>query len=143
VEPLRDRPQTAGEIIQQTLQTIDHIRAQGKTPVIYTSRQELAFATIQARLDFGVQVSQLLMQIVQQLPTDIGFLVSKGGITSNDVLSVGLRLTAVRLLGQIIPGCSLVTTDADHPRFPSLPVVLFPGNVGDAQGLVTTYQRLA
>ena len=143
VEQLRDRPQSAGEIIQQTLQNIDQIRAQGQTPVIYTSRQELAFATIQARLDFGVQVSQLLMQIVQQLPTDIGFLISKGGITSNDVLSVGLQLTAVRLLGQIIPGCSLVTTNTDHSRFPSLPVVLFPGNVGDTQGLVTAYQRLA
>jgi len=143
VEQLRDQPQSAGEIIKQTLQTIDQIRDQGKTPVIYTSRQELTFATIQVRLDFGVQVSQLLMQIVQQLPTDIGFLISKGGITSNDVLSVGLKLTAVRLLGQIIPGCSMVTTATDHPRFPSLPVVLFPGNVGDAQGLVTAYQRLA
>ncbi|MEB3160466.1 MAG: four-carbon acid sugar kinase family protein, partial [Synechocystis sp.] len=90
VEQLRDQPQTAGDIIHQTLQTIDAIRAQGKTPVIYTSRQELAFSSIQARLDFGVKVSQLLMDIVQQLPTDIGFLISKGGITSNDVLSVGL-----------------------------------------------------
>jgi uncharacterized protein YgbK (DUF1537 family) len=130
-------------VIAQTLQTIDQVRDQGKTPVIYTSRQELTFATISARLDFGSKLSHLLMQIVQQLPRDISFLISKGGITSNDVLSVGLTLTAVRLLGQIIPGCSLVTTAADHPRFPSLPVVLFPGNVGDAQGLVTAYQRLA
>jgi uncharacterized protein YgbK (DUF1537 family) len=143
VVQLRDQPQTADEVIAQTLQTIDQVRDQGKTPVIYTSRQELTFATISARLDFGSKLSHLLMQIVQQLPRDISFLISKGGITSNDVLSVGLTLTAVRLLGQIIPGCSLVTTAADHPRFPSLPVVLFPGNVGDAQGLVTAYQRLA
>jgi uncharacterized protein YgbK (DUF1537 family) len=143
VAQLRDQPHSADAIITQALHAIDPIRAQGKTPVIYTSRQELAFPTIQARLDFGGTLSQLLMQIVQQLPTDIGFLISKGGITSNDVLSVGLALTSVRLLGQIIPGCSLVSTAADHPRFPSLPVVLFPGNVGDAQGLVTAYQRLA
>lgn len=143
VEQLRDHPDSAPDIIQNSLEKIDQIRAQGQTPVIYTSRQELAFATIQARLDFGVQVSHLLMQIVQQLPTNIGFLISKGGITSNDVLSVGLKLTAVRLLGQIIPGCSIVTTGPDHPRFPSLPVVLFPGNVGDVQGLATVYQRLA
>ncbi|MEB3227594.1 MAG: four-carbon acid sugar kinase family protein [Synechocystis sp.] len=143
VAQLRDQPHSADAIIAQALHTIDQVRAQGKTPVIYTSRQELAFPTIQARLDFGGTLSHLLMQIVQQLPTDIGFLISKGGITSNDVLSVGLALTSVRLLGQIIPGCSLVSTAADHPRFPSLPVVLFPGNVGDAQGLVTAYQRLA
>ncbi|NEP57932.1 MAG: four-carbon acid sugar kinase family protein, partial [Symploca sp. SIO2G7] len=37
--------------------------------------------------------------------------------------------------------CSVVRTPTDHPQFPNLPVVLFPGNVGDANALVTTYQR--
>jgi hypothetical protein len=36
----------------------------------------------------------------------------------------------------------MVRTDVDHPRFPNLPVVLFPGNVGDAQGLAIVYRRL-
>jgi len=44
-------------------------------------------------------VSSLLMDIVRGLPSDIGFLISKG-ITSNDVLSTGLALTSARLLGQ-------------------------------------------
>jgi uncharacterized protein YgbK (DUF1537 family) len=83
------------------------------------------------------------MAIVQQLPPDIGFLISKGGITSNDVLSDGLHLPMVRLLGQILAGCSVVQTAADHPRFPFLPVVLFPGNVGDDSALATVYQKLA
>jgi uncharacterized protein YgbK (DUF1537 family) len=85
----------------------------------------------------------LLMDIVRGLPEDIGFLISKGGITSNDVLSTGLALRAARLLGQIIPGCSVVRTPDNHPQFPNLPVVLFPGNVGDDNGLVTTYRRLS
>ena len=114
----------------------------GQTPAIYTSRQELSFESTQVRLQFGAAVSALLMDIVRHLPSDIGFLISKGGITSNDVLSSGLALTAARLLGQIIPGCSIVRTPADHPQFPDLPVVLFPGNVGDAEGLVTVYRRL-
>jgi uncharacterized protein YgbK (DUF1537 family) len=82
------------------------------------------------------------MDVVKGLPSEIGFLVSKGGITSNDVLSTGLELKAAKLLGQILPGCSVVRTPAEHPRFPNLPVVLFPGNVGDSQGLVTVWQRL-
>lgn len=114
----------------------------GQTPVFYTSRQELTFPDIDSRLAFGKEVSRFLMEIVHHLPRDISFLISKGGITSNDVLSTGLALRSARLLGQILPGCSLVRTAADHPRFPNLPVVLFPGNVGDAQGLVTVYQRL-
>ena len=68
--------------------------------------------------------------------------ISKGGITSNDTLSTGLNLTSARLLGQILPGVSVVRTPVHHPQFPDLPVVLFPGNVGDDQALVTVYQRL-
>ncbi|MEH1842073.1 MAG: four-carbon acid sugar kinase family protein [Nostoc sp.] len=114
----------------------------GKTPVVYTSRQELNFKDVKTRLEFGEKVSSLLMDIVRGLPSDIGFLISKGGITSNDILSTGLALTSARLLGQILAGCSMVLTPSDHPQFPDLPVVLFPGNVGDADALRTVYQRL-
>ncbi|MBF2028921.1 MAG: four-carbon acid sugar kinase family protein [Oscillatoriales cyanobacterium C42_A2020_001] len=119
------------------------IHNSGKTPVVYTSRQELTFDDVQTRLDFGEAVSGLLMDILKHLPPDIGFLISKGGITSNDTLSTGLALRTARLLGQVLPGVSMVRTPADHPQFPDLPVVLFPGNVGDATGLATVYQRLS
>jgi uncharacterized protein YgbK (DUF1537 family) len=119
------------------------IHAQGQTPVIYTSRQELTFEDAQTRLDFGEAVSSLLMDVLRGLPPDIGFLISKGGITSNDTLSTGLSLRTARLLGQVLPGVSMVRTPADHPQFADLPVVLFPGNVGDVTGLATVYQRLS
>jgi uncharacterized protein YgbK (DUF1537 family) len=130
-------------LLASSLERVQEVHAEGKTPVVYTSRQELVFKDVQTRLKFGVAVSSLLMDIVRGLPSDIGFLISKGGITSNDVLSTGLALRSARLLGQIIPGCSMVRTPDDHPQFSNLPVVLFPGNVGDADALVTTYQRLS
>jgi uncharacterized protein YgbK (DUF1537 family) len=142
VANLRDNPSKKDIFLAQILQKVKEIHQTEKTPVVYTSRQELSFETVGQRLDFGVAVSTLLMDIVKGLPSDIGFLISKGGITSNDVLSTGLNLRAARLLGQILPGCSMVRTPADHPLFPNLPVVLFPGNVGDAQGLATVYSRL-
>ena len=131
------------ELLQQTLDRAHQAHQAGKTPVIYTSRQELTFANIQTRLDFGIAVSTLLMDIEKGLPETIGFLISKGGITSNDTLSTGLALTTARLLGQILPGVSVVRTSADHPRFPQLPVVLFPGNVGDRAALAEVYRRLS
>lgn len=130
-------------LLAQTLEKVRNAHSSDRTPVVYTSRQELTFDDVQTRLQFGIAVSALLMDIVRGLPTDIGFLISKGGITSNDVLSTGLALTSARLLGQILPGCSMVRTPADHPQFPNLPVVLFPGNVGDASALATAYQRLS
>lgn len=130
------------QLLATILDRINTIHSEGNTAAIYTSREELTFNSIQTRLQFGEAVSTLLMDIVRALPSDIGFLISKGGITSNDTLSQGLALTTARLLGQILPGCSAIVTPPTHPQFPNLPVVLFPGNVGDTDALATAYLRL-
>jgi uncharacterized protein YgbK (DUF1537 family) len=144
VRQLRDGGADAHpQLLDLVLQQVRKAHSQGKTAVVYTSREELTFDSVQARLDFGAEVSTLLMDIVKELPVDIGFLISKGGITSNDTLSTGLALRTARLLGQILPGVSIVRTPANHPKFPDLPVVLFPGNVGDDDALATAYKRLA
>ncbi len=143
VVALRDDLTQRDRIIESALDKVKQILDSKKTPVVYTSREELSFENIDARLEFGKQVSAVLMDITRNLPSDIGFLISKGGITSNDVLSSALSLKEARLLGQILAGCSVITTEKDHPLFPSLPVVLFPGNVGDDDGLVTVYQRFS
>ncbi len=139
---LGDNPATRAQLLDLTSQQINAIHQAGNTPAIYTSRQELTFDSIQIRLKFGEAVSALLMEIIRALPADIGFLISKGGITSNDTLSKGLAMSTARLLGQILPGCSAIVTPPNHPQFPNLPVVLFPGNVGDADALATAYLRL-
>ena len=110
--------------------------------MIYTSRTELQFEDQKSHLAFGEQVSAFLMEVVRNLPETTGFLNSKGGITSNDVLSDGLALRTSRVVGQILAGCSVVRCPENHPRFPDMPVVIFPGNVGDEQALVTVYQRM-
>jgi uncharacterized protein YgbK (DUF1537 family) len=139
---LRDCPQERETMLTEILTAVNVAFDREKTPVVYTSRQELTFNNIQQRLDFGANVSSLLMAVVRSLPSQIGFLIGKGGITSNDILSQGLGLTSARLLGQIVPGCSVVRAPANHPRFPNLPIVLFPGNVGNAESLVEAWHRL-
>jgi uncharacterized protein YgbK (DUF1537 family) len=146
VEIVVDRlldPTNSASLLAETVATVVAIHQAGNTPVVFTSRQELAFANSQTRLDFGEAVSRLLMDIIRQLPPDIGFLISKGGITSNDTLSQGLALQTANLLGQVLAGVSMVRTPSDHPQFPNLPVVLFPGNVGDKMALATVYRRLS
>ena len=81
---------------------IDEAHAAGKTVAIYTSREELQFPSQAERLAFGERLSAFLMELVRRLPATIGFLISKGGITSNDVLSTGLTLRQSRVLGQIL-----------------------------------------
>jgi len=135
-------PAHRSQLLQEIIALAEDCHAKNITPVIYTSRTELQFDDQQSRLAFGEQVSAFLMDVVRNLPVTTGFLISKGGITSNDVLSDGLALRTSRVVGQINAGCSVVRCPDDHHRYPGMPVVIFPGNVGDAQALATVYQRL-
>lgn len=135
----QDRQALLDVIIQQ----VDQAHDLHKTSVIFTSRLEKTFADQATRLAFGERVSKFLMDVVRNLPLSLGFLISKGGITSNDVLSSGLALRTSRVVGQILPGCSVVRCPVDHPRYPGLPVVIFPGNVGDENALAEAYARLS
>lgn len=136
-------PTEHNSLLTDILSQAEQAHTQNLTPVIYTSRVEQAFPDQQARLAFGEQVSAFLMEVVRNLPETLGFLISKGGITSNDVLSTGLALHTSRVVGQILPGCSVVCCPKNHPRYPGMPVVIFPGNVGDEHALATAYKRLS
>jgi uncharacterized protein YgbK (DUF1537 family) len=130
-------------MLDEVLARAHEAHSNGLSSVIYTCRTERTFADRATRLAFGERVSALLMDVVRGLPESLGFLISKGGITSNDVLSSGLALRAARVLGQILPGCSVVRCGDDHPRYPGMPVVIFPGNVGDDLALARAWARLA
>ncbi|HEY8887995.1 MAG TPA: four-carbon acid sugar kinase family protein [Gallionella sp.] len=136
-------PENRDALLAEIIRKCEQSHAAGNTPVVFTSRLEKAFSDQATRLAFGDMVSAFLMDVVRNLPRTLGFLISKGGITSNDVLSSGLALHTSRVVGQILPGCSVVCCPADHPRYPDLPVVIFPGNVGDDQALAKAYSRLA
>lgn len=140
---LPDRIQSEREaLLEEVLGQARRIHARGATPVVFTSRRERTFADEATRLAFGEAVSAFLMDVVRGLPRTTGWLISKGGITSNDTLSKGLALGAARVLGQILPGVSVVRCPDDHAAFPGMPVVIFPGNVGGDDALRTAFLRL-
>lgn len=134
-------PEERQQCTRNLLGGLEEAVQEGKTGVVYTSRRERSFASTRERLEFGTTVSATLMDVVRRLPASTSYLISKGGITSNDVLSHGLELSICRVVGQIIAGCTVVTTPSDH-RLANLPVVIFPGNVGGPDALVKVYERL-
>ncbi len=136
---VRDEEGLYAELLRQMVEA----QQAGQGVVLYTSRGERQFETTADRLAFGERVSGFLMRLVRNLPPETGFLISKGGITSNDTLSTGLALRTARVMGQILAGCSVVVCPEDHPRYPRLPVVIFPGNVGGDGALVEAYQILS
>ncbi len=134
--------QDADALFERLCSEVDAAIGSGRSVALFTSRGERRFASKAERLSFGELVSGFLMRLVQALPREIGFLISKGGITSNDTLSVGLALKTARVLGQVRAGCSVVVCPEDHPRYPNLPVVIFPGNVGGESALADAFNTL-
>lgn len=68
------------DLLQESVQNEAH--SSGQHLVIYTSRVELTFGDVDERLHFGEKVSSFLMKVVRNLPTTLGFLISKRGITA-------------------------------------------------------------
>ncbi len=134
-------PDRDGSVLRTLQAGLASAHAEGRDVVLSTSRTERACASTEERLAFGLEISRILMTVVREAPPTLGFILSKGGITSNDVLSTGLALSSARVVGQIHPGCSVVLTPTDH-RLGSVPVVIFPGNVGDEDSLRLVYDRL-
>ena len=102
--------------------------AAGRTPVLFSSRGEYQCASAAERRHLGLALAALMARLAGALAPELGYLISKGGITSHTLLATGLNRAAVALQGQLLPGLSLVLAG-------DLPVVTFPGNLGNAQGL--------
>ncbi len=69
------------------------------------------------------------------------FIVAKGGITSSDVGTKALRVRKATVMGQIKPGIPVWQTD-ENSKFPFMPYVIFPGNVGGVTTLREAMEKL-
>lgn len=105
--------------------------AQGRTVVAYTKRKLLVVEndTKEQALLRSVKISEGVQALVGNLKVQPAFVIAKGGITSSDVGVKALRVKRALVLGQIRPGIPVWKTDSES-RFPGIPYVIFPGNVG-------------
>ena len=142
LKKLQDYLDNQSRFLTKFLDQIKTIHNSGKTVVIYTSRQQITFTSLEEKSNFEKLIFLLLTKITQNLPSNISFLISKGGTTSNNFLRTTLKLKSIRLLGQILPGCSIVKTSENNTLFPGLLILLFPGNVGDVKTLTNAYNIL-
>jgi uncharacterized protein YgbK (DUF1537 family) len=110
--------------------------------VLYTSRRELPCRHAAERRRLGLALAALMARLAARLAPRLGYLISKGGITSHTLLAEGLQLALVELQGQLEPGLSLVLAPAEAAAVPRLPVVTFPGNLGEADSLVAAWRLL-
>ena len=120
---------------------LKNVLESGKTPVLYTTRGELYFTSISKRIFFGLQLAELMSRLARRLAPDLGYVISKGGITTQLLLEKGLGLGIVELKGQILPGLSLVCPYKSE-NFNRIPIITFPGNLGDATTLFKSWKLM-
>lgn len=108
----------------------------GRTAVCYTSRKLLSLEgdTKEAALLRSVKISDGVQSLVSRLNVEPAFVIAKGGITSSDIGVKALRIEYARVMGQVIPGIPVWQAD-DNSKFPKIPYVIFPGNVGEDETL--------
>ena len=126
---------------QAWLAQLETVLAAGQTPVLFTSRGELQCRSAAERRRLGLELAALMARLAAALAPQLGYLISKGGITTHTLLADGLGLARVELQGQLLPGLSLVLTPGDGV-VPDLPVLTFPGNLGDPETLRAAWRLM-
>ncbi len=112
-----------------------HIKA-GRTVCCYT-RHELVQANTgdkEDELRLAVRISQAVQSLIGKLQVAPAFIVAKGGITSSDVGTKAMGVKKAHVLGQIRPGIPVWQT-GEESKFPGIPFIIFPGNVGERTAL--------
>jgi uncharacterized protein YgbK (DUF1537 family) len=134
VEALLDE-RRRGDEIERVAGQADQALCGNQDVVVYTSRQLITGEDAESSLSIGQRVSEGLVSIVEAISARPRYLVAKGGITSSDVATQGLGIKRALVPGQILPGVPVWQLGPES-RYPGMPYVVFPGNVGGPEALV-------
>lgn len=129
--------------VERCLAEEEEAIASGTSVCVYTTRQLITADTgnKEDELRLSVKISDAVQSLVGRLKITPAFVVAKGGITSSDVGTKALAVTKANVLGQIEPGIPVWQT-GDNSRFPKIPYVIFPGNVGGEDTLKDAVKKL-
>nr|WP_122011941.1 four-carbon acid sugar kinase family protein [Maliibacterium massiliense] len=124
------------DYIAQMVRSMKEAMQRGETAVVYTTRKVVTKTAdaSEANLSFSLRVSAALVQLVQDLDVMPSFIVAKGGITSSDIGVKGLGVKKACVAGQVLPGVPVWKLGPES-KYPGVCYVVFPGNVGDENGL--------
>jgi uncharacterized protein YgbK (DUF1537 family) len=128
-------------VVTAAIAATDQALEAGLDAVVYTSRDLVTGADAGSSLEIGRQVSDSLIAIIQGIHRRPRYVVAKGGITSSDIVTVGLKARRAMIMGQVLPGVP-VWRLGPETRWPDLTYVVFPGNVGTDLALVDVRRRL-
>jgi uncharacterized protein YgbK (DUF1537 family) len=124
-----------GEVARVIALVEEHL-TRGRSVVVYTRRERLDLNTDNKdqQLHLSVAISNAVTSIIAGLSVRPAFIIGKGGITSSDVGTKALGVLRATVMGQIRPGIPVWMTGPES-KFPGMPFIIFPGNVGEVSTL--------
>ncbi|MFU1770081.1 four-carbon acid sugar kinase family protein [Mammaliicoccus sciuri] len=125
--------------VDDITQLVERYIDNGEDVVIYTSRDVIRTENLQHNLSISTAISNSLVSIVSNLDVQPKFIIAKGGITSSDVATKGLKIEKAKVIGQITQGVPVWLTGPEA-KYQNIPYVIFPGNVGDVETLSSVYE---
>lgn len=128
------------EYISALTKKLNDALSMGDT-AISTSRKLITKGKGTENLKVGRVVSSSLIRILSGITTEPAYVLAKGGITSSDTATEALGVRRAQVLGQVIAGVPVWRLSPES-RFPGLPYIIFPGNVGETDSLTTIYHLL-
>ena len=138
VESLLDAEKYPGLIAEYST-IVNRALAERKDVIAYTSRKLIASDDPLTSLSINRKVSAAVVQLIKNLSIQPKFLIAKGGITANDIATMGLGVKRALIVGQLQPGIP-VWRLGEETKFPNMHYVVYPGNVGTADGLAEAIQ---
>jgi uncharacterized protein YgbK (DUF1537 family) len=133
--------ETRDDVVRDTRRAADRALARGEVPILFTSRAVVVAGDPTKQLDISRAVSAALVDVVRGLEERPGWVIGKGGITASDIGTKALGARRAVVLGQLRPGIP-VWRLGPETRYPALPYVVFPGNVGAPETLAEVVSLL-
>ncbi|KAG8419426.1 hypothetical protein J3458_004292 [Metarhizium acridum] len=133
----------AESIVRAAAQAVSIKLYAGHDVLVMTSRELIKGDDGLSSLNIGSQVANSLMQLLELVDVHPRYIIAKGGITSSDTATKGLKMKRARVLGQAAPGVPLWRCDEETSRHRGVPFVVFPGNVGNEDTLADLVEAWA
>ena len=117
--------------VERVVKLAEECIKNGQTVAVFTRRDRFDLPTEDKdeQLKISVKISDAVTSIIGKLSMRPGFIIAKGGITSSDVGIKALKVKKALVMGQIKPGVPVWMT-GEESKFPNMPYIIFPGNVG-------------
>ncbi|NLG85641.1 MAG: hydroxyacid dehydrogenase [Firmicutes bacterium] len=129
------------ELADEICLEVERMLRSNQVAIVATSREVIRGKSSEEDILISNEISRYLTKLVESLKVRPRFIIGKGGITSSDVATKGLGIKKAAVLGQVLPGVPVVRL-GQETRFPGLPYVVFPGNVGSNQDLANAVEIL-